>query len=360
MARFFCGVETNDVVQQVQLHAYLGGDSSDSRKRPLDLLGERSLSASCSVSFKFACPPAPVVVSNKKKKKKKRGEKPLIDCDGRREELRAKVRYACTQLKVFTAKKSTDFQCRCCYKKYPNKEMEGKVITDSSSLPACKDCSDFVYNMADVLRHAVEAGFGDPTTCHPVATAMRNVKKAHNGQHGPSCAACLFLISCRRAHQWRKLDGMRSALRCLQGCPEKEALTLIDLADRQARHRVRGSNHAPVDKTKLATAADVNAVRDANIRDQIRRVERCAGVMLVETPLSLDESTAEALADEKVKEWVTKHPDDDVPMFVRVRVKGGSHVGVFTNKMTKVDKDEKVRDCLDTWYRLAQAYKIEL
>ena len=355
---FFRVVETNPSsydVQQVQLHPYLGCDRSNTVERPVDRVGYRSLSALTVTFSGLRSEPKPVVPKAAKTKKKRKRK-----FDDRRAELRAKVRYACTQLKVFTTKEESHFVCGSCSRKLPNKQTEGLVVTDASSQPACMKCSDFLPPMANLMRNTVEAGFGKPREDHPVAKAMR-AKPLHEGQHGPACAACCFLVSCVRAQQWGNAKVLERALEGLDGCPEAFALELVDRADRQARSRVRGRNHAPVDMAKLATAADVNAVRDANIREQIQRVERCAGVLCVEATEALAEAEAEALADAQVEAWTTAHPGGkNVPMFVRVRVQGGAHIGVYTNKMTEDSKDEKIRKNLDVWYKLAQAYGIKV
>ena len=295
--------------------------------------------------------------------KKRKRNTPVIDVADRRRAVLPKIRYACTRMKIFTTKEKSDFMCGCCYQKYPNKEVAGLVITDSSSLPACLPCSDFVREIIWVLIKAVETGFGEPKDDHPVAQAMKSVKKAHYGQH-LNCAACNFLISCRRAHQWRKIDDVKAALSKLQGCPEEYASKLIELADKQARRRVRGRNHGKVDKSKLDAFSTIMRVASDNVGQIITGIERAAGVLHVRmmdargnTELTKLTKQAETLADNSIKEWVEKNPTQKtmVPMFVRVQSINGEHIGVFANKLTVDEKDHKIVNDLDNFYRIAQS-----
>ena len=165
--------ESSDALQQVRHDSFLGSDSCDTFKHPLDLLGDRSLSifneGNNSKSEKPISTPTPV-------SKKRKRNTPVIDVADRRRAVLPKIRYACTRMKIFTTKEKSDFMCGCCYQKYPNKEVAGLVITDSSSLPACLPCSDFVREIIWVLIKAVETGFGEPKDDHPVAQAMKSVR----------------------------------------------------------------------------------------------------------------------------------------------------------------------------------------
>ena len=360
--RFFCSVDTNtggaDAVQ-VQLHLDLGGHCGDNGKRPPQLPGDGRVSihqpeaASCRSSIVVVAPP-PIRPC---RKRKRIGVRPAVECDDRRMELKRVMDYGSTRMSLFLRKKETKFVCKCCFNKYPNKEVDGKVITDRSSLPACKRCSDICEKLSRRLRAAIDDGFGDPDSADPnhiMALSMQTVAKSHRGQHGASCAACAFLASCRRAHQWDKMEEVDIALGSLLNCPRKWAVAICALADEQARARVRGRNQAKVDKTLVDSAADIQRVYTENIRRLIMRVERCAGVLHVEVPDGTEAKEAPELAAREAK-GARPHP-----MFIRVRTTSGRHLGVYTNKATAVSTDDTVKDKLDTWYRVAAALGVAI